>query len=232
MHSVPASEPRVLSTVARGPGGSAGFVETAWLPATRTFELRYACVDDLPVKIDGWGRESLEKSRGLPTVVYFSLKQLKRLGVPQGGLRVVRQPLVRDLLSLLQLHRLRRKHPGLPTVELARHTRSSHWLDAIARLSGHTARTLRVDEDRAVRREIGELLEYLERLAPDPDLRRALNDAALQRFDFRRCDVMLTDYGLEMGVHVPSRISVSVKSPPPAKTPPLIEIVSLQPEAQ
>lgn len=225
------SEPRVLSTLARGPGGAAGFVETAWLPGSRTFELRYACVDDLPSKIDGFGRESLEKGRGLPSVVYFSLKQLKRLGVPQGSLRCLRIPLVRDLLSLLQLHRLRRKHPGVACVELARHTRSCHWLDAIARLSGHTGRTLRVLEQNAARREIGELLEHLERLAPDPSLRRALNDAALQRFGFRRCDVMLTDYGLEMGVHVPTRISVSVKKPPPAATP-VIEIVSLPAEAR
>ncbi len=213
------AEAKVLSTVARGPDGHQGFVEQAFRPTERVLELRYHCVDGLPDKIDNYGRESIEPGKGLPTVVYFSLKQLPRLGVAQGGLREIVAPMVRDPLSLCQLHRLRRKHPGQPLTELARHTRTALWIDAIARLSGHQQRgVLDVDDSRAVKREIGDLLEHLERLAPDHAAARARHDAMLTRFGYQRYDVMLMDYDLRLRLGG-LRVSVTVKTPPPRRAP-------------
>src|SRR5262249_53927582 len=75
-----------------GPNGATGFFERGFNPAHQRIELRNAFLrlngmtDELPGWVTGVGVPMVE-TRGTPTVQYFTLYQLKLLGVPAGQVR-------------------------------------------------------------------------------------------------------------------------------------------------
>ncbi|EYF07276.1 hypothetical protein [Chondromyces apiculatus] len=192
-------EPRLVTTIVEGPGGTSGFFERAFDPATGTVELRYAHREDLPAWMDGVP-VPLVPGKGIPTHTYVTLRAMKQLGIGIGQARAFRLRAIHEVASIVHLDWLTARHPGVPLGELARQTHSFAYAETPIIQSGHRIVSAHVDTSRATRRPIGDLMTHDERMAADPAALRTTHDAVLARHQRTRDDVMLIGYDLYLAV--------------------------------
>ena len=96
---------KVAVTKVATPQGAKGFVERAYNPNTKQFEMRNAFLDGLP----GWvneGGPGLDP-RGIPTVHYLTLRQMKLLGVNYGGYNKVKMSTIQNVRGVIEFNVLR-----------------------------------------------------------------------------------------------------------------------------
>jgi len=197
--AAPAPDPHVVSTLVEGPGGTSGFFERAFDPATGTVELRYAFREDLPAWMDGVG-VPLVPGKGIPTHTYVTLRAMKQFGLDLGEARAFRLRAIHEVESIVHLDWLKARYPGKPLGDLAMETHSFKYAETPIIQSGHRVVTARVDASRAVRRPIGDLMAHYERMAGDPAARQGEHDGVLLRYERARKDEMLIGYDLHIEV--------------------------------
>jgi hypothetical protein len=216
---------RVVQTDVVGPNGATGFFERGYNAAEQRIELRAAFLrlagmtDQLPGWVTGMGVPMVE-TRGTPTVQYFTLYQLKLLGVPAGqvrwwrrllhwmGLRAgpfaapglvtaIKMSMIHNVEAIVHLHWLRQRYPTTGLSDLIAHTASVEYADTTAvqcgyRLVGTKYVAAGESED-----EIHALLYLYEDGNPE---READHDNLLARFAFDRQTVMKQNFDIELAV--------------------------------
>lgn len=106
LHDVFSTEPdgtKVIETHINLPDSSEGYMERAYNPATKKLELRNAFCDQLP----RWVNESkpaLIKDKGVPTVTYLTIRQMKLLGVDYGGLNKIKMSTIQNVRAVVEFN--------------------------------------------------------------------------------------------------------------------------------
>jgi hypothetical protein len=215
---------QLVQTEVVGPNGATGFFERGYNPGLQRIEMRNAFLrlrgmtDGLPAWVTGTGIPMVP-TRGTPTVQYFTLYQLKLLGVPAGrtrwrrllyrlGIRTgpfatpgvvtsIKMSTIQNLEAIMHLHWLRQRYPATGLSELVVHTASVEYAETTAvqcgyRLLGITYMTGGEEET-----EIGILLDHFE--AGNP-VRRSGHDGLLARFGLNRLTAMKWNFDIELTV--------------------------------
>lgn len=216
---------RVIQTDVVGPNGATGFFERGYNAAQQRIELRNAFLrlrgmtDELPSWVTGMG-VPMVASRGTPTVQYFTLYQLKLLGVPAGRVRWWRRLLhrmrlrtgpfalpglvtsikmstIQNVEAIVHLHWLRQRYPTTDLSDLVAHTASVEYAETTAIQCGYQLVGTRYVAAGEWADEIGLLLSHFE---AGNSQRVAENDNLLARFSFDRQTVMKQNFDIELSV--------------------------------
>jgi hypothetical protein len=216
---------RVVQTDVIGPNGATGFFARGYNAVHQRIELREAFLrlagmtDQLPGWVMGIG-VPMVAGRGTPTVQYFTLYQLKLLGVPAGRIRWWRRLLhrvglrggpfaapgvvtsikmstIQNLEVIVHLHWLRQRYPATDLSDLVVHTESVKYAETTAvqcgyRLAGTKYIAAGESED-----EIDILLALYEDGNPQ---RQADHDNLLAHFSFDRQTVMKQNFDIELAI--------------------------------
>src|SRR4029453_3274507 len=87
-----------------GPNGAEGRLVRAYDPMARQLELISAFFDpDLPRWIDA-GAVPLVSGRGTPTIAFFTMRQMRAMGIDYGSLRSVKMSTIQNVEAICQLH--------------------------------------------------------------------------------------------------------------------------------
>jgi hypothetical protein len=216
---------RVAQTDVIGPNGATGFFARGYNAVQQRIELREAFLrlagmtDQLPKWVTGMSI-AMVPDQGTPTVQYFTLYQLKLLGVPAGQVRwwrrllhmvrlragpfaapgvvtSIRMSTIQNVEAIVHLHWLRQRYPATDLSDLVVHTESVKYAETTAvqcgyRLVGTKYVAAGESED-----EIGTLLALYEDGNPQ---READHDNLLARFSFNRQTVMKQNFDIELAV--------------------------------
>jgi hypothetical protein len=216
---------RFVQTDVVGPNGATGFFERGYNTAQQRIELRNAfrrlrgMTDELPEWVAGMG-VPMVAGRGTPTVQYFTLYQLKLLGVPAGQvgwwrrllhrtrrragspsapgqLSSIKMSTIQNVETIVHLHWLRQRFPTTGLSDLIAHTASVEYAETTAVQCGYRLVGTRYIAAGEWENEIGFLLSHFE--AGNPQ-RKADNDTLLTRFSFDRQTVMKQNFDIELSV--------------------------------
>jgi hypothetical protein len=159
-------------------------------------------------------------AQGTPTVQYFTLYQLKLLGVPAGqasccrrwcykkGLRAgpfavpgvvasIKMSTIQNMETIVHLHWLRQQYPDATLGYLIVHTASVDYAETTAVQCGYTCVGTEYVAGREWEDEIGNLMDDFE----DGNAAwKAAHDNLLARFSFSRRTVMKQNFDIEISV--------------------------------
>lgn len=124
-------------------GGKTGYLERAYNPKTKTFEMRNAFLDKLPRWIEGG--TPLVDGKGTPTVAYLTMRQMKMLGVNYAALEHVKMSTIQNVKAIIQLHVLRQK--GVDPDVAVMQTHSIQYAETTIVQSGHKVVAAHVSGD-------------------------------------------------------------------------------------
>jgi hypothetical protein len=112
-----------------------GHVERAWNPASGEVQYREANLDMIP-KDRRWlnTEPPMVAGRGTPLSSYMNLRAMRALGVPPGGIRVMRMAGIENVRSVIQYNRA--IQAGLPEDAAAMRTQSTQYGGTAATQSG------------------------------------------------------------------------------------------------
>jgi hypothetical protein len=136
--------PGARSITLRHDGGGEALFNRSYDEGSKTLSLGMAYVDwkSYPNGIhDGavprWieAPVPLVEGKGVPTVVYVTLRQMKQMGIPYGGLKVIDAHNVKNSDSYLNIPDMAKR--GLSTEEAVRETSTYKYMETIAMQSGH-----------------------------------------------------------------------------------------------
>lgn len=141
--------------------GKRGFIERAYSPKTKTFEMRNAFLEKLP----RWINEGtpLVDGKGTPTVAYLSMRQMKLLGVDYAAVEHVKMSTIQNVKAIIQMHVLRMK--GIPPEIAVLQTHSVQYAETTIVQSGHKIVAAQVSGD-IWNRELDFLLKHYEKGDP------------------------------------------------------------------
>lgn len=208
-----------------GPNGANGFFERGFNADQQRLELRNAFLrhrgmsDGLPGWVTGVGIP-LDATRGTPTVHYFTLHQCKLLRVPAGRirwwrrlmyrlklrsgpfaepgvLRSIEMSTIQNVETIVHLHWLRQRYPGVDLSELIGHTASVEYAETSAIQCGYRIAETKYVVSGEEETRIGDLLEFFE---AGNQQRKAESDTLLARYSFDRQTVMKWNFGIELSV--------------------------------
>ena len=195
---------KVIQSDVIGPNGATGFFERGYNPAQKRIELRNAFLrlsgktEMLPVWVTGAG-VPMVATRGTPTVQYFTIYQLKLLGVPPGSELVtsIKMSTIQYVEAIVHLHWLRQRYPDTDLSELLVHTASVEYAETTAIQCGYRLLETKYVAAGEKEDEIGSLLIFFEDGNPQ---RKAEHDNLLDRFSFNRQTVMRQNFDIELSV--------------------------------
>jgi hypothetical protein len=188
-----------------GPNGAMGFFERGYNPGQQRIELRNAFLrhrgmtDGLPGWVTGVD-VPMVPTRGTPTVHYFTLYQLKLLGVAAGTSGVVnsiKMCTIQNVEAILHLHWLRQRYPDGDLGELVAHTVSVEYAETTAVQCGNRLLGTKFVATGECESEIGGVLDHYEDGNPQ---RRAENDELLAGFSLNRRSVVKWNFGIDLSV--------------------------------
>ena len=117
---------RVGRIEAQAADGAFGHVERAWDPATGQVQYREADLNNIPENRRWLNTEPpMVAGKGTPLSTYMNLRAMRALGVPSGGIRVLRLTGVQNVRSVIQFNRA--IQAGLPEDAAAMKTQSSQY---------------------------------------------------------------------------------------------------------
>jgi hypothetical protein len=93
---------KVAVTRVTTPDGKQGIVERAYNPVTKQFEMRNAFLDKVPSWVNEGG-PGLDP-RGIPTVHYLTIRQMKLLGVNYGGYKKVKMSTIQNVRAVIEFN--------------------------------------------------------------------------------------------------------------------------------
>jgi hypothetical protein len=94
---------KVITTQVTTPDGKSGWIERAYNPNTKTFEMRNAFLDDLPKWVKEGG-PSLDPAKGTPTVTYLTIRQMKLAGVDYAGAQTVKMSTIQNVRAVIEFN--------------------------------------------------------------------------------------------------------------------------------
>jgi hypothetical protein len=158
-----------------------GVVECGYNPDARTLEIRRLFVGRLPEWVEGLPVEMVP-GRGTPTETYLVLLQMRKLGIPYGGLRHAKLCAIQDVETLIQLENGVREGVSLP--EAVERTRFFESAETTLLQSGHEVvpSSVRVDTTACRRDALGAILT------------RQLDDGLISP---DKCGALLEKYGID-----------------------------------
>jgi hypothetical protein len=120
-----------------------GIFQRGYYPETGTLELKAAYLRD--PRLSGEGElpswidigTSFPGKEGVPTAAFFTMYQMRRMGVPYGGLERVAWDNVENADTLLHIDWLGRKHSQASLESLVAHTHSVRYAETALTQSGH-----------------------------------------------------------------------------------------------
>ena len=179
------------------PDKQKGVIRRLYDPEKQMLTMSAAFLDKLP----SWMQAGvpLRPDRGTPLVTYLTLRQMKLVGIPFGGLKTVKMSRIQNLRSILQLDRL--VWQGIPLDEAVAHTHSVEYASTSIQQSGHVITGVRIDLDNARREPLDRLMNHYEGRADgsaeprNPD-RVAEHKALLSEFGVERSHVVLVDFSI------------------------------------
>jgi hypothetical protein len=122
----PEGQWRVVRIEVVGADGSFGHVERAWNPATGEVQYREANLYMIPKERRWLNTEPpMLPGRGTPLSTYMNMRAMRVLGVPPGGVRVLRLTGVQNVRSVIQFNRA--IQAGLPKDAAAMPTQSTQY---------------------------------------------------------------------------------------------------------
>jgi hypothetical protein len=171
-------------------------------------------------ELPGWITSTaipLVATRGTPTGLYFTLYQLKLLGVPAGQIywwwrwlyklclrsgpfespgliTSIKMSTIQNVETIVHLHWLRQKYPHLALNDLLAPTHSVEYAETTAVQCGYRRLGTTYVAASECEDEIGNLMAYFEQGNPQ---RVAEHDDLLARFSFDRRTVMKQSFGIE-----------------------------------
>jgi hypothetical protein len=140
---------------------------------------------------------------GTPTVTYVSLYQLKKLGVNYGAVARVVPSQIENFETIVHLHWLRQRYPGVAVEELLKYTASVNYPETMVIQAGGEVSAVRVRPGTGVTQEVGVLMaetEAGEIGAANQEKLRLRHDAILQRYGFDRKTAMFMKFYIDMDV--------------------------------
>jgi hypothetical protein len=143
------------------PDGRAGHLERAYDPATRTLEMREAFLDDLPRWIDN-GQTPLVPGKGIPTVTYFTLRQMKKIGIAYGSISKVKMSTIQNARAVIEYNVLLAR--GVAPAEAVMRTHSLRYGSTAIVQSGQSIVSVSVGGDIWVS-PLDDMLTHFERRA-------------------------------------------------------------------
>jgi hypothetical protein len=176
-----------------GPGGTGGYFEIRYEPVSRTVELLSAYREDLPRWMEHNG-VPLVRGKGTPTSAYATLSQMKSFGIGLGSVREFVLRAIHEVQSVVHFDWLKAQHPTLDPGTLVSKT---HIVECA---SGHRIMRVTVDESRAGRRPIGDLMTWYERMSADPQAKSKEFAAVLERYERRRDQIMTLGFDIRIDV--------------------------------
>ena len=198
---------KVIETTVRGPNGAEGFFERAYNPVTKQLELRMAFMrmrgqkKALPSMIGKQGSApEMVAGKGTPTLQYLTIYQMKLLGVPVGegaaGLRSIHMSNIQNVETIVHLHWLQQKYPGMAMDQLIEFTPSLKYADTTATQTGYT-RSGTPKVTGGEQSPIREIMAHQENGKPDLI---AKNKALLDQYGFDRKTVMYMKFDVDFQV--------------------------------
>ncbi len=193
--NITADGTKTLQTTVTSPTGKNGSFVRSYNPNTQKIELQEAFLNDLPNWIDNTS-VSLVAGKGIPTVTYMTMYQMKRLGVDFGGVKTVKMSTIQNFDAILQLETLRRQ--GIPLNEGVLKTHSVQYADTSIIQSGHEITGAKViTSNQAEFTDIGSYMQFYERRTPTL---KAVHDDLLKKYGLSRSDKMWVNYDIELQV--------------------------------
>lgn len=197
----------VVKSDVRSPNGATGVFERGYNLADQRIELRNAFLrhsgmtDRLPTWVTGTP-VPMVANRGTPTVQYFTLYQLKLLGVPDGhgaqaAVTSFKMSTIQNLESIVHLHWLRQQYPASALSDLVVHTESVDYAETTAVQCGYRLIAVRYIPAGEWESEIGDMLVHFE---AGNSQRRSEHDELLARYSVDRQTVMKQNYDIELSV--------------------------------
>jgi hypothetical protein len=159
---------RVVRIEVKGADGSFGHVERAWDPATGEVQYREANLDMIP-KERRWLNTDppLQAGKGTPLSTYMNLRAMRALGVPAGGIRVLRLTGVQNVRSVIQFNLA--IQAGLPEDAAAMKTQSTQYGGTAATQAGG-GRIVGATVHGGQMVQLSDLLKTWEGEMPDPNM--------------------------------------------------------------
>jgi hypothetical protein len=169
--------PHVIEAELRhGATGTEAWFSRNYEPETRTLTLDQAYLDsehwrrfysgrpDRPVPSWIDSRVPLVKGKGVPTVVYMTLRQMKQFGIRYGGLAKIEIEKINNAESDIDVHEL--KERGLSLEQAVKETGTYRYVETIATQSGHKIVGMSYRLARANEQRRSHEIELVERGAP------------------------------------------------------------------
>jgi len=141
--------------------GKTGYIERAYNPKTKTFEMRNAFLEKLPRWVDAG--TPLVDGKGTPTVAYLSMRQMKLLGADYGSIEHVKMSTIQNVKAIIQMHVLRAQ--GMDRNLAVLQTHSVEYAETTIVQSGHKVVAAEVSGD-IWDRPLDFLLNHYERRDP------------------------------------------------------------------
>jgi hypothetical protein len=194
---------RVIETGVHGPDGAKGVFERAYDPKTGDVQMRQAFLrlggaeKTVPGKVAHPGQQMLES--GSPTIQYMTIYQLKKLGVPAGSptVKQITMQDIENIETIVHLHWLTTKFPGVPAEELIGRTASVKYAQTSAIQSGYEPLgTFQMTPGQT--KPIGALLKEAEGTSA---LRVKEHDALLKKYGFTRDTPMRMNFDISFPVN-------------------------------
>jgi hypothetical protein len=179
--------------------GNGGTFERWYNPTTNTLEMHNAFLGKISSPLSSWVDASVPMipGKGVPTVTYMSIVQMKQLGAAFGSLKIVRMCTIQNLRAIAHLQWLRTRFPNAELSELVAQTHSVEYGETAIIQSGHRIKSVKFVPAGVWEDTIGSLMDHFERngLASAAD-----NDAILARYGIDRSTKTLQNYDIEIEV--------------------------------
>jgi hypothetical protein len=171
----------IVTTTVTMADGRVGLIERAYDPKTKTFEMMNAFLDSLPSWVAEPGVPAMS-AKGVPTVTYLTLRQMKMLDVPYGQLSRVKMSTIQNVRGILELNVAMKA--GADPNDAILNTHSVQYASTAIQQSGH-----RVVSAEVVFRGKTRFSEMLEHYETDP-LTGAKNPDVVAKHDD-----LISEYG-------------------------------------
>jgi hypothetical protein len=125
---------KTLLSQIKGPDGTTGLFKRAYDPSKKQLIFKAGFGRDLPT----WVQHAFAmSSKGTPTGTFFTIYQMKRLGIPEGAIRQVKMDTIVNNKTILQLKWLQNQFPDKSLDELLQYTHSVSYAKTVLTQTGY-----------------------------------------------------------------------------------------------
>ncbi|WP_233218689.1 eCIS core domain-containing protein [Deinococcus arcticus] len=179
-----------ITTVVTGPKGQSGTFTRKYAASSVQLIFDVAFLQDLPSWIPSASGE-LAAGKGVPTVAYVSMYQMKRLGIGYGSLKTLKMSTIQNFETILFMES--KKRQGIPLNKSVLQSHSVAYAETTMIQSGHEI--VSADVSGGQLEEVGDYMAFYERRNP---ALKQIHDDLLKKYGLSRRDRMLIDFNIEL----------------------------------